>query len=1199
MKKIASILLSAWLLSGIAVAALCLLVWFFGPALGYGLTYPLEPVLNRSVVIFAALLVWFAINWRRTSKSRARERALIQAMVTPGTEAHDPDAAASAEEVALLGDRLKEALTTLKGSKKRGLFGGSYLYELPWYMFIGPPGAGKTTALANSGLKFPLADAKGPAAVKGVGGTRNCDWWFTDDAVLIDTAGRYTTQDSQQAVDSAAWQGFLTLLKTHRRRQPINGVIVSISLSDLAVLSEEERLGHARAIKGRIRELHDQFSVRFPIYVLFTKCDLVAGFTEFFGNQGKEEREQAWGMTFPLDDGKEEGGAVANFPAEFDLLVDRLNDRLMERMQAEPDIAARSLIYGFPQQFASLRDVADEFLLEIFRPSRLETRPMLRGVYFTSGTQNGTPIDRLMGAMSGQFGLPRQLVTALSGAAKSFFLQRVFKDVAFNEAGVVSVDAKLERKERLIQRGAYAAAAVVLVLLTAAWATSYANNLGLIGRSGAQADTYVEQYSALLKLPQGDTSLPPLLPALATLRSMPGGYEDRNATPALTVGFGLYQGYKLGAQATEAYYRALNALLLPRLLARLETQMQSNLGNTDFLYQALKVYLILGRNGPLDPGLVRQWMEADFAASFSGDGNASVRDALAQHVSALLERPVTAIPLNGPLIEQIRGILRQTPLARRSYARIITSEEAQALPPWRYSDHSGAAGSTVLLLRSGKSLDTGVDGLYTFAGYHDIFAKLLPDVTQDVAEDSWVLGRGDRVGNDSKQIAQLRRDVLGLYLDDYVRKWDALIADVQIKPFRTMNDGLDELNTLSGPNSPLRNLFQAFDAETQLVAPTNGSRFTASALKLGTEEAQKEAMRLTSTRDRRVVMMLGGVFSPGTPVVDPAQRVNDHFKWLHDFVGTPEKPGPIETVLAKLGQIYQSFSQVSALPNAGQAMIGAAASNNGASLSNQLDTLGKTMPPPVQTMLRTVSQSSSSVTASGAKQSIQDAWATKVLPLCQAATTNRYPLFQASNTDVPMDDFVKLMAPGGLIAQFFDDNLKPFVDATQSPWKWNSVDNNQLGLSQNTLLQFQLASDIRAALFPSGGTTVALKFEVTPTNLDNGVGQITLDLDGQELTYAHGPLQPTRMAWPGTGGRNQVRLTFAPVSGASTSITKDGPWAIFRLLDAGKSTSTQSDRVTYTWSGAGGTVSLLFAAGSVVNAFTLQALHQFRCPATL
>ncbi len=1196
MKKIGAVLLSAWVISGIAVLALCLVTWFFGPMLGTGVYYPLEPVLPRAVIIGVLAAVWFLANLRRTLRARARERKLLAGMVKVEA-APDPDETATAEEVAALGERLRDALTTLRQTRKRRWWQtGSHLYDLPWYMFIGPPGAGKTTALANSGLNFPLAGADGPAPVKGVGGTRNCDWWFTDEAVLIDTAGRYTTQDSNQVVDRAAWQGFLTLLKTHRRRQPINGVLVSISLSDLAVLSEPERAAHARAIKARIRELQTGFAVRFPIYVLFTKCDLVAGFAEFFGNLGKEEREQVWGMTFPLDDGKEEGGAVARFPEEFDLLVERLNDRVMERMQAEPDINARSLIYGFPQQFASLRDVADAFLLDIFRPSRLEERPLLRGVYFTSGTQNGTPMDRLIGAMSGQFGLPRQAVTAFSGVGKSYFLHRAIKDVAFAEAGVVAVDAKLERRQRLLHRGAYALAGTLLVLLTAGWAASYVTNTGLIARTNAQADIYVEQYAALAKDTGRPNDLPALLPALATLRAMPVGYGDRDAGGTMLAGFGLYQGYKLGAQANAAYNRALNNLLLPRLLVRLEGQMQGNLGNTDFLYGALKVYLILGRSGPLDPGLVQGWMDADFGAAYT---DPAIRDALAQHVAALLERPVTAIPLNGPLVEQVRGILRQTPLAVRSYARILASEEARALPPWRYADKAGAAAGNVLQLRSGKSLNTGVDGIYTYAGYHDTFAKLLPEVTDDVAEDSWVLGRTGQVGADPKQVGQLRRDVLGLYLDDYVRKWDGLIADVGIKPFRSMNDGLDLLNTLSGPNSPFRNVFQAFNTETQLVVTTQADKLAASSAQLAGREAQREGMKVITGRDRRIAMMLGGVFAPGAPVIDPAQRVNDHFRWLSEFVGTPEKPGPLEAVLAKMAQIYQSFSQVAASPNAAQALLGAAASNTGSSLSAQLETLGKTLPAPVQAMVKTVTQSSSAVTSNGAKQQIQDAWASKVLPLCQAALTDRYPLYQTSATDVPMDDFIKLMAPSGLLAGFFDDYLKPFVDTTQKPWKWNGADNNQLGLSANTLLQLQLASEIRTALFPSGGTTVALKFEVSPVTLDNAIGQVSLDADGQELTYAHGPVQPMRMTWPGTAGRNQVRLTFTPVGGAAKTTMREGPWALFRLLDTGKPSSTQTDRVTYEFAGPGGNASFLFTAGSVVNAFTLPALHQFRCPAAL
>ena len=108
----------------------------------------------------------------------------------------------------MLQDRFKQALQTLKKSRLGGRGGPRYLYQLPWYVIIGPPGAGKTTALKNSGLNFPLQEGFGSDPVKGIGGTRNCDWWFTDESVILDTAGRYTTQDSDQVADAEALDWF-------------------------------------------------------------------------------------------------------------------------------------------------------------------------------------------------------------------------------------------------------------------------------------------------------------------------------------------------------------------------------------------------------------------------------------------------------------------------------------------------------------------------------------------------------------------------------------------------------------------------------------------------------------------------------------------------------------------------------------------------------------------------------------------------------------------------------------------------------------------------------------------------------------------------------------------------------------------------------------------------------------------------------
>jgi type VI secretion system protein ImpL len=206
-------LVSRWFITFVGTALLALLVWFFGPFLAF-----LEAWGIRLAIVIVMPALWAGLNLLLDIRRAQRDAALAKGATEPAV---DPAALASADEVAAVQEKLTGALALLK--RARGTAG--YLYEQPWYMIVGPPGAGKTTALLNAGLRFPLAAEMGQGAVAGVGGTRLCDWWFTDDAVLIDTAGRYTTQDSDPAVDRAGWGGFLDLLKRTRTRQPLNGVL--------------------------------------------------------------------------------------------------------------------------------------------------------------------------------------------------------------------------------------------------------------------------------------------------------------------------------------------------------------------------------------------------------------------------------------------------------------------------------------------------------------------------------------------------------------------------------------------------------------------------------------------------------------------------------------------------------------------------------------------------------------------------------------------------------------------------------------------------------------------------------------------------------------------------------------------------------------------------------------------------------------
>ena len=349
-----------------------------------------------------------------------------------------------AQELDSIRARFKQAAEDLDGARFASPDGrGREIEELPWYMMIGAPGSGKTTALINSGLRFPLYAKDTSPSVPGVGGTRNCDWWFSDEAVLLDTAGRYTTQDSDRKADAAAWRGFLALLKEARPHRPLNGALVTVSVMDLLLWTKAERSKFAAHVRMRISEMYAALESRFPVYALVTKADMLAGFTEFFGDLDMTGRAQAWGTTFPMDI---DPSLIAEpYAADFAALESRLGAELLARLHEERDLQRRAAIYRFPQQFHAMGPLVGEFLAQAFG-TQVNHKPIqLRGVYYTSGTQEGNPIDRVLVALARTFKLERGTSAHLGGTGKSFFLTRLLREVVFSEAELAVVDQDAAR----------------------------------------------------------------------------------------------------------------------------------------------------------------------------------------------------------------------------------------------------------------------------------------------------------------------------------------------------------------------------------------------------------------------------------------------------------------------------------------------------------------------------------------------------------------------------------------------------------------------------------------------------------------------------------------------------------------------------------------------------------------------------------
>ena len=659
MNTIAGWLRNRWLLGGLALAAFAPVAWLVGDLVALGGWRPFETPGARSALIAAAGAAWLGWELWRARLAREENARLLEVLASGGGETDS--AARAAREIAVLRQRFEEAAAVLKKARFKGPDGENrYVHELPWYVFIGAPGSGKTTALVNSGLRFPLRDAGGAGgdpALAGVGGTRNCDWWFTEEAVLLDTAGRYTTQESDLDADSAAWFGFLDLIKRFRPRRPLNGALVTLSVSDLMLWSDEERKRYAWHVRARVAELYQRLGVRFPVYLLVTKTDLLAGFMEFFGELDATARARVWGATFhDADDGFVLGTPGQRFAGEFRELEERLYGELLERLQEERDLQRRAAAYRFPQQFRGLGPLIEEFLDNAFIGVPGAPEPLLRGVYFTSGTQEGNPIDRVLGALARSFKLEREGRPALAGGpalagtGKSFFLMRLLREVIFPESGLAGSDEALERRLHRARWLAYGAIAALATALAVLWTGSYLGNRDFVAAAQARVAAAREELAELGAPRAGDERQ--LARALNALRLLPGGYSDQKSGAAAAPGFGLSQAEKLGAQALRAYRNALRDALFPRLAIALENETRAALRSPqrEGLGEALEAYLSLYAGEKMDPKPVaaaaqRLWRLPDAESA-----------ALLAHLRAGLEEgtPEMRHPRDEAIIKEVR-----------------------------------------------------------------------------------------------------------------------------------------------------------------------------------------------------------------------------------------------------------------------------------------------------------------------------------------------------------------------------------------------------------------------------------------------------------------------------------------------------------------------------------------------------------------
>jgi type VI secretion system protein ImpL len=1063
-----------------------------------------------TVVVMGGLILRVLIKFLLARRAAAK---IENALASQGTDdGLRPEVRAQIEEMQA---EFQKALRTLKSSKL-AKHGKSALAALPWYVIIGPPGSGKSTLLRNSGLKFPYLNAK-RGAVRGVAGTRNCDWWLSNEGILLDTAGRWTTEDD----DQDEWLAFLDLLRKTRRGRPLNGVLVSISAGDLFDTGADDIPTLAKKLRERIDEVMVRLEVTLPVYLLVTKCDLIGGFVESFGTLTEKERGQIWGLTLPLD--SEASARPEMFVERLDRLVDVMETRSLVRLKTDgrPEVARR--VFEFPQQFEELCPSLVDLVNDLFSENAYQDSPILRGVYFTSATQEGRPIDRVVQRMAQAIGLSANVDYQPILKAKSYFLRDMFRSVIFPDQNIAGQGERANRRRRWIGIGAAGAAFAAAFAIALTPVLAYSRNL-LMARN---ARDYVEGLVGAA----GAQSLEPLSARLEPLYQSSQEILRLAISPDPGMTFGFYQGDKVnplvGRVARDYVVRPILASDFKRLAALAHPQDRGYQDSLDALHLQ-KLLTAPKDSGEPRPGhrgtdalkdardlAVRRWRAhlAEKGLTSLPRGEQVVRDAVEFYLREADKDPELWEPRNTEAVDKFRVGLCEF-LKRAPLEQIVHDVNLESLD---VSLSQIVGGSLELFADSPR-----IAGAYTQTGW-PVVKALFEARGEGAGEDrDWALQGCEALSAD--QLVQLRRQ----YLADYENKWRDFLERIRPRAARDFEEARRRL-TRYGEEKPLRKLWEVL---FEKMPPVSRTGVLAGVNRATTGLVDKILGKSAAQPD-------GGVIAPDLRALD--KRFNPLLKF-----GKAEKDGDTVGLDAYYGHLR---GVVGALKAYDETHDNKVLKQDVFRAKREIEDLISASDPGdwdqvLKNLLLSPLEGLQVVVKKAGDDGANSRWYENVVVPFRQTLGDHYPFGAGLDADLAV--VAKFFHPqNGTLWQYYNEVLAP--DLEKLTFKSRPTSSVQYTPELTAYLKrAQAATDL---LFP-GGTQMAIPVQVNISPMGTDVEWTQMRVgEAPALSYRNGPQSFRPLPWP----NSDLNLTVHFVSKAKRDFNQQwvGVWALFRFLEVG------------------------------------------------
>ncbi|MBA6339751.1 hypothetical protein H4J59_01815 [Colwellia sp. MB02u-10] len=404
MKKFLKFLLIVfiWLLISVAI-------------IGGGLLAGLE--LNVSLIILGSIFVgWIAFLLIRKIVINYRAKKKVEGLIS----VEESEKSSSNFNFSFAKTPLTNNFVSMTKLLKKSYLKvhGDPMYVLPWYLMIGKNGSGKTELLKNANLLSPTIDKKSL-----INTDCGLNWCLYNQAIILDTPGEFLATDSA-ANRNGEWLELLGLLKKHRPKEPVNGVIVTLSMDDLLADNSQKLIELGIEARKSIEQLMQQLHVQVPVYVIVTQTDKLAGVEEWVSSLNREL------LTSPIGEINNDDLPVLNFIHE---AVSNISERLKQLLLSairEDSVSASLLL--LPTKLEKIERHIATFSESLFQTNPYQKTPFFRGIYFVGDGAN----------------TKHELV----GKEKGIFSNKIFTEIIPNERDMISSlisSEKVARTKRL------------------------------------------------------------------------------------------------------------------------------------------------------------------------------------------------------------------------------------------------------------------------------------------------------------------------------------------------------------------------------------------------------------------------------------------------------------------------------------------------------------------------------------------------------------------------------------------------------------------------------------------------------------------------------------------------------------------------------------------------------------------------------